>query len=144
MLQSIYSHRKTDIFCESQWCLCLQSRRHLGTHMRGVTLARHRSPNLWPNSDHRYSTAQCSVPWSHYISNNCIYIQSHLLCWYKLNCNRFNDRETPIFLQHRPPATIRNFFFLWSGDCAMTLQFHVLQKIYCMKILITIYFYIWT
>ena len=58
-------------------------------------------------------------------------------------CNRFNHRERPIFSQHLPPATIRNFFLLWSGDCAMTLAFYVLQKICRMKIFITIYFYIW-
>ena len=44
-----------------------------------------------------------TVLWSHYISNNCIYIQSHLPHGYKLNCNRFNDRERPIFLQYGPP-----------------------------------------
>ena len=70
--------------------------------------------------------------------------QSHLLRWYKLNCNRFKDRERLIFLQHRPPVTLCHFFLLRSGDCAMTLAFHVLQKIYRMEIFITIYFYIWT
>ena len=92
-----------------------------------------------------------TVPWSHTVSNNCIYIHSYLLRWYKLNCNRFNHCERPIFFpQHRPPArghqrqSGRHFFLLWSGDCAMTLAFHVLQKICGMKIFIKIYLYIWT
>ena len=38
-----------------------------------------------------------TVPWSHNVSNNCIYIHSHLLRWYKLNYNRFNHCERPIF-----------------------------------------------
>ena len=84
-----------------------------------------------------------TVPWSHIVCNNCIYIHSHLLRWYKLNCNRFNHCERPIFSQLRPPATIHHFFLLWSGYCAMTLSFHVLQKKCCTKIFITIYFYIW-
>ena len=46
-----------------------------------------------------------TVPWSHNVSNNCIYIHSYLLRWYKLNCNRFNHCERPIFFsRHRPPA----------------------------------------
>ena len=86
-----------------------------------------------------------TVPWSHYISKNFIYIQSHLLRCYKLNCNQLNHHERPIFSQHRPPATIRHFFVLCLSDCAMTLiAFHMLQKICSVKIFITIYFYIWT
>ena len=85
-----------------------------------------------------------TVPWSHNVSNNCIYIHSYLLRWYKLNCNQFNHCERPIFFssQHRPPAQGHqrqsgcHFFLLWSGDCAMTLAFHVLQKICSMKIFI--------
>ena len=91
-----------------------------------------------------------TVPWSHSVSNNCIYIHSYLLRWYKLNCNRFNHCERPnfFFSQHRPPArghqrqSGRHFFLLWSGDCAMTLAFHVLQKRCRMKIFIKIYVYI--
>ena len=89
-----------------------------------------------------------TVPWSHTVSNNCIYIHSYLLHWYKLNCNRFNHCERPIFFSHhRPPAQGHQrqsgrHFLLWSGDCAMTLAFHVLQKICRMKISIKIYLYI--
>ena len=91
-----------------------------------------------------------TVPWSHNVSNNCIYIYSYLLRWYKLNCNRFNHCEKPIFflsIAHQPgasPATIRPPFLLllWSGDCAITLAFHVLQIICRMKIYIKIYLYI--
>ena len=39
-----------------------------------------------------------TVPWSHYVSINCVYKQSHLLRWYKRYWNRFNHRESPIFL----------------------------------------------
>ena len=90
-----------------------------------------------------------TVPWSHNVSNNCMYIHSCLLRWYKLNCNRFNHCERPMFFsQHRPSArghqrqSGRHFFLLWSGDCTMTLAFHVLQKICRIKIFIKIYLYI--
>ena len=91
-----------------------------------------------------------TVPWSHNVSNNCIYIHSYLLRWYKLNCNRFNHCERPIFFSASATSpghqrqSGRHFFLLWSGsgDCAMTLAFHVLQKICRMKIFIKIYLYI--
>ena len=102
-----------DIFCESQGCVCLQPRRQLGMHMHGVSLTRHRSHNLLPKSDHRHSTAQCSdCSWSHYICNNCIYIRSHLLRWYKLNCNRFNHRERPIFFSASATSNNPPFFLV--------------------------------
>ena len=59
-----------------------------------------------------------TVPWSHNVSNNCIYIHSYLLRWYKLNCNRFNHCERLIFFfsasatSPGPPATIRPPFVL--------------------------------
>ena len=57
-----------------------------------------------------------TVRWSHNVSNNCIYIHSYLLRWYKLNCNRFNHCERPIFFLSigppGPPATIRPPFLL--------------------------------
>ena len=59
-----------------------------------------------------------TVPWSHNVSNNCIYIHSYLLRWYKLNCNRFNHCERPIFFfsasatSPGSPATIRLPFLL--------------------------------
>ena len=57
---------------------------------------------------HIIATRQLSaltVPWSHNVSNNCIYIHSYLLRWYKLNCNLFNHCERPIFflsIGHQP------------------------------------------
>ena len=51
-----------------------------------------------------------TVPWSHYFSKNCIYAQSHLLRWYKFNCNWFNHRERPIFFS--ASATSDNLPFL--------------------------------
>ena len=59
-----------------------------------------------------------TVPWSHNVSNNSIYFHSYLLRWYKLNCNRFNHCERPIFsfsasaISPGPPATIRPPFLL--------------------------------
>ena len=52
-----------------------------------------------------------TVPWNHTISNNCIYIHSYLLRWYKLNCNRFNRCKRLIFflsIGHQPRATSDN------------------------------------
>ena len=87
-----------------------------------------------------------TVPWSHNVSNNCIHIHSYLLRWYKLNCNRFNHCESPIFflsIGHQPRATSDNPAAISSCcDCAMTLAFHVLQKICRMKKIIKIYLYI--
>ena len=78
--------------------------------------------------EHGYSTA-----WSSYCSVNPLRRQwLYLLpvppaCWYKLNCNRFNDHERLFFSHHRSPA-IHHFFLLAviAGDCAMTWAFHVL------------------
>ena len=90
-----------------------------------------------------------TVPWSHNVSNNCIYTHSYLLRWYKLNCNRFNHCERSIFflsIGHQPGAISDNpaaISSCWDpGDCAMTLAFRVLQKICRMKIFIKIYLYI--
>ena len=60
-----------------------------------------------------------TVPWTHYVSNNCIYFSSHLLCLSKLNCSWFNHYERSILSQRRTPATICLFS---SCDYAMNLH----------------------
>ena len=75
--------------------LCLQSQPHLGcAHVHlGVTLVSRWSPNLRPSQ----IIITLTVLLTHNITSNCIYFQSHLLCLYKLNCNRFNHLKRPIF-----------------------------------------------
>ena len=72
-----------------------------------------RSPSLRPESGHH-----CSIFFlpceTHYVSKNCIYFQSHLLCVYKLNWNRFYQYDSSCFCrsigpQHQTPATICHF-----------------------------------
>ena len=80
-------------------------------------------------------------PITDYVSNNCIYFQSHMLCSYKLNCNRFNHHESPIFTS---TSTIsKNPPFCLVVNCALTCAFHVLEKICRIKIFIAIYFHVW-
>ena len=83
-------------------------------------------------SDHRYSTARFS-----YCSVNPLRLQwLYLLlvppaCWYKLNCNRFNDHERLFFFLNigpRESAISSHWGAVIAGDCAMTIAFHVLQK----------------
>ena len=66
-------------------------------------------------SEHRYSTA-----WNSYCSVNPLRRQKmHLLpippaCWYKLNCNRFNDHERLFFLSiGHQQSTISSCWLLW-------------------------------
>ena len=79
-----------------------------------VTLASHRSPNLRPESDHRYSTARCF-----YCSVNPLRLHLQFCHFFLLAV-------------------------VIAGDCAMTLAFHMLRKICPIKNIITIYFHIWT
>ena len=53
-----------------------------------------------------------TVPWSHNVSNNCIYIHSYLLRCYKLNCNRFNHCERPIFFSASATSDNPTFFLV--------------------------------
>ena len=95
-------------------------RQHLGMRMRSET------PLTQSATQVGSSLLNSSMLWlfreTIYVSNNCIYIQSHLLRWYKLNCKQFNYCERPLlfFSQHRSTATIHHFFLLSSGDCTMT------------------------
>ena len=67
-----------------------------------------------------------TVPSTHYVSNSCIYFQSHLLlCYlYKLKCNRFNHHERTFFWAS---AASNNPQFSCC-NCTMTSALHVLQK----------------
>ena len=124
-----------------QW-RCLQSRQHSGSRMPGVTLALSGPPNLRPKSDHRYLILLLFH--QPIMSPNCIYLQSDMLCLYRLNCNIFNHHERLYFSLHRPAPAIYHFF--WSviagdgrqrnqpRDYAMTWAFHVLQIICGTKI----------
>ena len=108
-----------------------------------ITLARGWSPNLWPEC-RIIATRQLdsfTVLSTHYISNNCIYFQSHLLAGTNSIAIDLMTMTDRFFSQHRPPA-IRHFFLLAvviAGDCAMTLAFRVSHKN-----IITIHFYICT
>ena len=105
----------------------------LGIAHARVTLARHRSPNLRPGC--RIIASQqldyLTVPSTPYVFNNCIYFLSNLLAGTNsiaIDLMTMKDYFSP---------TIRHFFPLAvviAGDCAMTLVFHVLQKICRLKI----------
>ena len=92
---------------------CLQSR----LLMRAMVLHSH-----W--EDHpicdpsRIIATRCSYcPVNLLRPKNCIYLQSHLSCLYKLNCNLFShhDRLFSASATNNNPS----FFLLSSGDCAM-------------------------
>ena len=109
----------------------------LGVAHARVTLAMHRSPNL--RTGWRIIATQqldsLTLPSTPYVFNNCIYFYSHLLAGTNsiaIDIMAMKD----YFSQHRT-QTIRHFFPLGrcvAGDCAMTLAFHVLQKICRIKI----------
>ena len=118
----------------------------------GVTLARHRRPIC--DLSRIIATPQLhafTVPSTHYVSHNCIYVRSHLFAGTDSIAIDLKTMKDWLFSQHRPPAPRHqqscHFFLLAvviAGDCAMTLAFHVLQKICRIKNIITIYFHIWT
>ena len=92
-----------------------------------------------------------TVPSTHYVCNNCIYVRSHLFAGTDSIAIDLMTMEDWLFSQHRPPAPRLqqscHFFLLAvviAGDCAMTLVFHMLRKICRIKNIITIYFHIWT
>ena len=72
---------------------------------------KHRSPNLRPDSDHRWSMLTISS--THNVSNNCIYSQFHLVCLHEVNCNWFITMKGRFFSQHQPPTTP---LLLWLHD----------------------------
>ena len=83
-LQSIYSPRKPAIFCEPQQCLWWPIPTSFGHAVVHSPATAHPSQII--------ATRQLdalAVPSTHCITNDCIYLQSHLLSWHKLNCDRF-------------------------------------------------------
>ena len=81
--------------------------------------------------------SHCSVNPLH--PQNYICIQFDVSCLYKLNCNLFNHHERLDFFSASatsiPPSLhVVDYDGWWSGDCAMTWAFHVLQKICRIKI----------
>ena len=86
-----------------------------------------------------------TVPSSHYVSNNRIYVRSHLFAGTDSITIDLMTIEDRLFSQHRPPTILPFLLVGWCdcGWCAMTLAFHVLQKICRTKNIITIYFHIW-
>ena len=85
-----------------------------------VTLARHRSLNLRPESDNRYSTTRCFycsvIPLPDYVSNNRIYVGSHLFAGTDSIAIDLMTMEDWLFSQHRTP-TILPFLLVGCCDC---------------------------
>ena len=89
---------------------CLQSYLHSGSRMRATVLhSRWADHQLCDPS--RIIATRCSYCFINPLRpQNCIYLQSHLSCLHKLNCNLFSHHEILYFIsQHRPPTTIRLF-----------------------------------
>ena len=132
--------------------LCLQPRPHLGSRMR-VSHSRGTGCPIC-NQSRIIATRQpdaFTVPLTHYVSNNCVYILSHVFAGTDSIAIDLMTMKDWLFSQHQPPASGHqqscHFLLLAvviAGDCAMTLAFHVLRIICHMKNIITIYFRIWT
>ena len=72
-----------------------------------VTVARHRSLNLRPESDNRYPQLDAfTVPSSHYVSNNLIYVRSHLFAGTDSIAIDLMTMEDWLFSQHMPPTIL--------------------------------------
>ena len=110
----------------------------LGIAHARVTLARHRSPNL--RTGCRIIATQqldsLTVPSTPYVFSNCIYFLSHLLGGTNTIAIDFNGHERLFFLSIGPQqsAISSRWGAVIAGDCAMTLAFHVLQKVCRIKI----------
>ena len=88
---------------------CLQSWQHSGSRMHRVTLGL---------SGPRVGSSLfdfLTVPSTHYVPKNYIYLQSDLSCLWKFNCNLFNHNERlDFFSLYRPAPAIRHFSgWLW-------------------------------
>ena len=111
--------------------LCLQSRPHLGSPMC-VSGCYTREAPVAPICDlsRIIATRQLdafTVPSTHYVSNNCIYIRSHLFAGTDSFAIDLMTMKDWSFSQHRPPDPRHqqscHFFLLAvviAGDCAMT------------------------
>ena len=119
---------------------CLQSRPHLGTHMPVFGCYTREAPvtqsATWVGSPLLDSSMLLLFRSTHYVSNNCIYVRSHLFAGTDSIAIDLMTMEEWLFSQHRPPAPCHQqscYFFILAvviaGDCTMTLAFHMLQKI---------------
>ena len=91
-----------------------------------------------------------TVPWTHYVSKNCVHFfwhQSHLLCLYKLSYNRFNDHEILVLCQN-PTLALICHFSCYHWTYVMTVKTRVfttaIYKTRGIEIFIAIYFHIMT
>ena len=89
-----------------------------------VTLVKHWSPNLRPDCwiIATWQLHALTIQSTHYVTNNCIYFQSHMLDATNSIAIHLMTMKDWFFSRHRPLA-IRHFFLLAvviSGGCAMT------------------------
>ena len=141
MLQWIYSTRKTDIHLETQRRPSVFTIPTTFGNAHARVRVLHSQGTSHPICDLSGITATRQldafpVPSTHYVSNNCIYVRSHLFAGTDSIAIDLMTMEEWLFSQHRPPAPCHqqtcHFFILAvviAGDCAMTLVFHMLQKI---------------
>ena len=119
-----------------------------------VTLARHQSPNLRPECRiiATRKLDSLTVPSPHYVSNNCIYFQSHLLAGTASIAIDLMTMKDYFFSGHWPPAlglatSILPFFLVGFCDCRwLCNDFSIPRAPENMshKNIITIHFHIWT
>ena len=132
--------------------LFTQSRPHLGSRMR-VSHSRCTGRPIFDQS-RIIATRQLdafTVPSTHYVSNNCIYVRSHVFTGTDSIVIDLMTMKDWLYSQHRPlaPRHQQSFYFFLlavviAGDCPITLAFHMLRIICHIKKIITIYFHIWT
>ena len=94
-------------------------------------------------SDHRHSTVL--LLFRQPLTSSIIVFLVPPACWYKLNCNRFNDHER-LFFFSASAQTIRHFFPLGRCDCRWLRNDFSIPRAPEMshKNIITIHFHIWT
>ena len=121
--------------------LCLQSQPHLGSRMHVSGCYTREAAVGRPICDlsRIIATRQLdafTVPSSHYVTNNCIYVRFHLFDGTNSIAIDSMTMKDWLFSQHQPPAPRHqqscHFFLLAvmvAVDCALTLAFHVVWKI---------------
>ena len=128
--------RQTDGLNQSYSCLVAAKKSvKIGTLSGKV---RQRSGNFIAGDPWEPCTRQLdvTVPSTCYVSNNCIYLRTHLFAGTDSFAIDLMTMKDWSFSQHRPPDTRHQqscrFFLLAvliAGDCTMTLVFHMLRKI---------------
>ena len=109
----------------------------LGIAHARVTLARRRSPYL--RTGCRIIATQqldsLTVPSTPYVFNNCIYFLSYLLAGTNIIAiDLIAMKDFFLSIGPQQSAISSRWGAVITGDCAMTLTFHVLQKICNIKI----------